>query len=210
MLEIGYIKMHRKIMHWEWYQDGNTFRVFVHLLLKANHKPKKWRGITIEKGQVVTGRKKLAEDLKLTEREIRTSLNRLKSTGEIAIKTTNKYSLVTLINWDSYQTNGENRPADRPTDRPTNDQQTTTNKNDKKEKKEKKDRGFSPPSPQEVQDYLDEKGVTHFTGEDFCNFYETTNWYRGKTKIKSWKHCIGTWRDKEASKVECKPWEYAI
>ena len=39
----GYIKLHRSIMDWRWYDDPNTFRMFVHLLLKANHAAKDWR-----------------------------------------------------------------------------------------------------------------------------------------------------------------------
>ena len=38
----GWIKIHRQILEWEWYSDTNTFRVFLHLLLKANHKEKKY------------------------------------------------------------------------------------------------------------------------------------------------------------------------
>lgn len=55
-------------------------------------------------------------------------------------------------------------------------------------------RGFTPPSPQEVQNYLNEKGITEFTGQQFVDHYASTGWYRGKTKIKSWQHCVGTWR----------------
>ena len=52
---------------------------------------------------------------------------------------------------------------------------------------------FTPPTAQEVQQYLNEKGITEFTGERFVNHYESVGWMRGKTKIKSWKHCVGTW-----------------
>ena len=43
----GWIKLHRKFKEWEWYQDENTKSVFIHLLLDANHKDKKWRGNTL-------------------------------------------------------------------------------------------------------------------------------------------------------------------
>lgn len=65
---------------------------------------------------------------------------------------------------------------------------------DLKEKKRTEEKRFIAPSGEEVQKYLDEKGITHFTGEQFVNFYGASNWLRGKTKIKSWKHCVGTWR----------------
>ena len=52
---------------------------------------------------------------------------------------------------------------------------------------------FTPPSAEEVQEYLDERGITRFTGQTFVDHYAATGWYRGKSKIKSWKHCVGTW-----------------
>ena len=48
----GWLKLHRKISEWEWYTDGNTFRLFLHLLLNANFEDKKWKGITIKKGEL--------------------------------------------------------------------------------------------------------------------------------------------------------------
>ena len=99
----GYIKIHRKMKDWEWYQDPNTFRVFIHLLLSATYKERDFRGHTIKPGQVVCGRKQLAEELGMSESTIRTSINHLKMTNEIAIKTTNKFSIITIENWGKYQ-----------------------------------------------------------------------------------------------------------
>jgi len=48
-----------------------------------------------------------------------------------------------------------------------------------------------------VQDYLNEKKITHFTAANFVNHYEAVNWFRGKTKIKSWKACVSTWNKSE-------------
>jgi hypothetical protein len=43
----GYIKLHRKLVDWEWYTDIPTKTLFIHLLLVANHKPNKWRGMLL-------------------------------------------------------------------------------------------------------------------------------------------------------------------
>lgn len=99
----GWIKLHRKIQDWEWYRDGNTFRLFVHLLLNANHSPQRWEGIVIGRGQLITGRKALSVQTGLSERAARTALSRLKTTSEITIKTTNQYSIITINNYDAYQ-----------------------------------------------------------------------------------------------------------
>ena len=101
----GWISLYRKFVNWEWYTDANTMRVFLHLLLLANHKENKWRGILIERGQLVTSYNSLSDDLNLTVQEIRTSFKRLKSTNEITTKPTNKYTLVTILKYNDYQDN---------------------------------------------------------------------------------------------------------
>ncbi|TQV82834.1 hypothetical protein [Aliikangiella coralliicola] len=108
----GFIKLHRKIIDWEWYGDINTFAVFLHLLLKANHRPKNWRGKVIERGQLVTGRKILSSELRLSEQQIRTCLKRLQSTNEITIKSTSQYSIVTLVNYSLHQDSEEQSTND--------------------------------------------------------------------------------------------------
>jgi len=52
----GFIKIHRKLLEWEWYDDNNVKVLFLHLLLKANYKDKKYRGETLKAGTVLTSR----------------------------------------------------------------------------------------------------------------------------------------------------------
>jgi len=135
----GWVSFHRKIEEWEWYDDANTFRLYFHLVMKANHKDNKWRGIDIKRGELVTSNEQLAKQLKLTVSKIRTSLNKLKSTEEIAIKTTNKNTVVTVANYDLYQSE-EGRIADKITNKSqTNRKQIATNKNVKKVKNDNKE-----------------------------------------------------------------------
>lgn len=131
-----FITLHRKITEWEWYTDGNTFRLFVHLLIKANHKETKWRGETVQRGQVLTGLPRLSEETGISIQGIRTSIKRLKSTGEITDKVTNKYRVITVCNYDTYQTKKDesdsqsNRQANSQTtvkQQSTNSQLTTSN-----------------------------------------------------------------------------------
>jgi len=103
MLDNGYIKLHRSMMTWEWYDDANVMRLFVHILLTANWDDREWRGIIIKRGQRVTSVDKLSRELKLTPRQIRLALDKLKSTGEMSIETTNKFSIITILNYDVYQ-----------------------------------------------------------------------------------------------------------
>lgn len=99
----GWIKLHREMLAWEWYQDANTMRVFLHLLLTANYEDKKYKGVVIKRGQCMTSIRKLSENLGLTMRHTRTALDHLKATGEVTIETTHKYSIITISNYEIFQ-----------------------------------------------------------------------------------------------------------
>jgi len=109
----GWIKLHRSLMEWTWYHDHKTLKLFIHFLLKANIKDNEWQGIHIKRGSFVTSRKNLSTETGLTEREVRTALSRLEKTGEITRKTTNKYTLITLINYDNYQNKEATKPPNK-------------------------------------------------------------------------------------------------
>lgn len=127
----GWIKLHRKIVNWEWFSDSQTFHVFMYLLIHACQKEKKWRGISVKRGQVITGRKSMAKTLGITEQSIRTCINRLKSTSELTIKTTNRYSVITLVNFEKYQLIDTLSTNQSTSQSPTTNQQLTTSKEDK-------------------------------------------------------------------------------
>lgn len=99
----GWIKLHRKILDWEWFTSPSTLQLFIYLLLRANKEDKKWRGLLIKRGQLVTSVATISEETKLSTQQVRTSLNRLKSTNEITSKTTNRFTLVTVCKYESYQ-----------------------------------------------------------------------------------------------------------
>mgnify|MGYP003626014738 CR=1 FL=1 len=134
----GWIKLHRAILEWEWYGDINVRLVFMHCLLKANHKDRKWQGKTVKRGSFLTGRDVLAEEIGLTVRQVRTALTKLKTTSDVSTISTSKGTLVTLMNYDKFQCGDEETTSETTSDvsgeRPANDQQTPTNKNDKKER----------------------------------------------------------------------------
>lgn len=148
-MNIGWIKLHRQILEWEWYSDTNTFRLFLHLLLKANFKDQNHKGKLVKKGFLITGREQLSVETGLSVREVRTCLERLKKTNEIAINSNSKGTEIEILNYDKYQ----QETSETTSKRPANDQQTTTIK-EYKESKEKKN---TIPSLEEFVNYALEK-----------------------------------------------------
>lgn len=138
----GWIKLHRSIVEWEWYKNPCTRDVFIHLLLTANNEVKNWQGIKISAGQTVIGRKALAKTLGISEQNVRTAISNLQLTSEITIKSTNRFTLVTIVKWAEYQGNVTNKITNKRTDnQPTINQQLTTPKEVKniRSKEERRD-----------------------------------------------------------------------
>lgn len=127
----GWIKLHRKITDWEWFEDKNTFIVFITLLLMANHKEKKYKGIVVKIGTIVTGRDILARQTKLSVQQIRTALNKLKLTNEITIETSPQGTVIEIVNYKKYQLTTNEITIEQP----INNHQTTTNNNVNKDNK---------------------------------------------------------------------------
>lgn len=203
----GYIKLHRSLLDWEWYNDSVVKDVFLHLLLSANHKDNKYKGIEIKKGQLLTGRLKLASDLNLTEMQIRTALKKLKSTNEITIKTTSKYSIISIKNWDKYQQDNQQDNQQITNKQPTNNQQITTNNNEKNDKNDKnvKNDYFVIPKIEEIKKYCNERN-NKINPLQFYDYYQSKGWMIGKNKMKDWQAAVRTWEQK--NKANSPPTPY--
>lgn len=79
----GWIKIFRQMIDWEWYKDVPTKTLFIHLLLTANYEDKKWKGITIKRGQLITSLNHLSEETGLSKQQVRTALKKLVATHEV-------------------------------------------------------------------------------------------------------------------------------
>lgn len=130
-MDFGFIKLHRTIKRWEWYTDLNVKSVFLHLLLSVNHADAAWQGITIKAGQCVTSYASLSQALGIGEKQVRNAISKLKRTGELVVKATNKYSLVTVVNWALYQSTDPNVADKGASKGQAGDKQRATNKNEK-------------------------------------------------------------------------------
>lgn len=144
----GYIKLYRQMLDWGWYDDTNTKVVFLHLLLTANFKDTEWHGIQLKRGDVVTSIPSLASALKLSERNVRTALMHLKSTGEVTDKIYSKFRIISIKNYGQYQDDDRQNDSQATGNRQADDSQATGNrpqrKNDKNERiKEGKNKALS-------------------------------------------------------------------
>jgi len=187
-----WFKLYRGLLEWEWYNDIVTKSLFIHCLLKANYKDKEWQGIKIEQGSFITSSLKLAEELGITRQKIRRGLDNLISTNEITTKTTNKYTLIKVVNWAKYQLDNFNNNQQDNTQvnhqttikQPTNNQQTTTTKesnNIYKERKKEKDIIESKDSLSVFTDFEVEKTQKN----ERIDFESITNYWNSNSKLAS-------------------------
>lgn len=120
----GFIQIHRQMVNWEWYDDTVTKCVFLHLLLTANFKATKWHGVDLKPGELIASYGSLANKLKMGVQQVRTAIDKLKLTGEITVKPTNRFSVITIVNWEKFQSNFQ-KATSRKTSKVTNKQQST-------------------------------------------------------------------------------------
>lgn len=181
----GWIKLHRKLLQWEWYEDTNTFRVFMHLMLNANHAERKWQGNIIAPGQLITSTAHIAKPLHLSAQQVRTALKKLENTQEITIKTTNKFTLVTLCQWELHQVDEAQITNKTTNEQQTNNkqitikQQTNNNKQECKELKNVKNERIEQSSPALFQST--EPPILTFP----CNG-KISQWHLVQTDLDTW------------------------
>ena len=164
----SWIKIHRELLQWEWFEKAEMVQLFLYLLLKAGNKDKQWQGIQVKRGQLVTSNGSIRRDLGLSEQQVRTCLKRLISTGEITYQATNRYVIVTICNYDRYQSiesvaneqsNEQSNTQATCEQRAINEQSTTSKevKNIKKERIYIESNDITLPSPSNEEEALKPK-----------------------------------------------------
>lgn len=202
----GWIKLHRKFLSWEWYTDANTKIVFLHLLFNANIEDWRYKGFDVKRGECVVGRKQLAYELNLSEQQVRTALNHLISTNEITIKSTNKFSIVTICKYDTYQCQPTTeQPTKQPAKQPTSNQQVTTLKEYKNIKNIKKEEGeigeCDTHTLENVLAYAKERMYDENDARKFYLYYESQGWQTSTgMSITNWKTKLEAWCLQESMK----------
>jgi hypothetical protein len=130
----GWISLYRKFINWQWYQDINVKTLFIHLLLTANHKENKWKNILVKRGELITSVAHLSEETGLSIKQVRNCLKKLTTSQELTIKTTNKFTLINIVNYSKYQDKNEEKDnlkdKQRANEGQSKDKQRATNNND--------------------------------------------------------------------------------
>ena len=104
MIDNGYIKLHRSILGWEWVDDLNTLRLWIHLLCTVCWEPSSYKGMELKPGQRIASLTQLAKEIKaMSIRQIRTAKQHLLDTGEVTVSDTPFGDLITIENWAKYQ-----------------------------------------------------------------------------------------------------------
>lgn len=140
----GWIKLHRKINKNALYPKNREFTKFeawIDLILKVNHSDEevliKNEVYKCKRGQSVRSIETYQKCWNWSRQQVRSFFKMLQKNSMIELNTTTKTTILTVCNYDSYQ-------SDKPTDnqritneQPTDNQRITINKNDKKKKNEK-------------------------------------------------------------------------
>lgn len=214
MTQEGFVLLHRKLLEWEWYDDANTMRLFIHCLLRANHKNNKWQGKIIKKGSFVTSYEKLSIETGLSIQQIRTSIEKLKSTGELTYQSTSQYSIITVNNWDKFQQDNKQNNKQITNNQQTNNKQITTNNNDNNDNNSIINNSiiakFKKPTLEEIKNYCLER-KNNVDAKKFYEYYSLNDWKdKDGKQIKNWKQkIIAVWEGQNKNPVtHVKPKKY--
>lgn len=202
----GWLKLHRTIMTSSVFSNPKLLKFWIWILCKAFSVPSKvmvgLQEVNVEKGQFVFGRFAAANELQMTNSSVYKYLKILEKEQMIVVKSNNKFSLVSVVNWCDYQDKKGQEEQQSNNKVTTKEQQSNTNKELKNIKNsKKKDIGeFTQPSLQEIKDYTNEKQLV-VEPEFFFNYFTANNWVDSKgNEVKSWKQKMLTWDKRERAK----------
>lgn len=205
----GFVKLHRKILDSAVFDNPILLKVWIWCLCKATHTERTQivgkQIVELKKGQFIFGRLKHAEVLKMHDRTLYDYMKMLEKLGQISIESNNKFSVVTVINWEQYQKRDDiSQQQSDITPAIESAIENNTNKNVKNVKKKKNiiSGDFIPPTVEEVKAYCAEKGYG-VDAEYFVAYYRSNDWHKGNgQKIKEWKLSVDMWQMNSNSRKE--------
>lgn len=206
-----YVKLDRNLRFWRWFKNPKTVVVWIWLLMSANIEDHDFERETIHRGEIATSRKTISAATCLTENEVRTALDHLKSTGEITSRIRPKYQVITIVRYNDYQDIPTGKRSGKAPAKPRQttgkSPQSKNGKNGKNGKNEKDSCGATttttfPPSRDEVTAYAAEHGA-QIDADAFIRYNQSRGWMIGRKKAEDWRPLADGWiaQDREFSKV---------
>lgn len=188
-----FIKLDRGIQNWRWYQNPNTFRVFIHILLNANVESRDFMDTTIHRGEMATSYARIGDSLGLTIQQVRTAISHLKSTEEITVKQQSKFLIISVLNYAKYQDRLTDNQQAINSQLTVNQQSVNSQSTTIKECKEYKE-------CKECKEVVstDTASPTATSEQDLIRLYGIEATERYKKRFESWAK-------KKDAKVECIP-----
>lgn len=149
-MDNGFFTVHRKIFDHPLWKKPLLAHLAIHLIGKANHETKRFlfngHEQEISRGQLLTGRFALAKETGLSPSSVRNNLKILENIGFLDIKSTNKFSVITLTKYSQYQDKKDKKDSTLDNQRTTRGQPEDTNNNDNNYNNENNREGKSPPA----------------------------------------------------------------
>lgn len=216
MNDNGFIVIQRKITEWQYFDCPTALYLWIRILVKANWKDGWFAGKPIPRGSFATSIGNFADEIKLHPNTIRKWLKKFEEAGQITVKSTNKYTLITVINYAKYQ--------DVPDDRVKRDvkqdveqdvnQRVNQDVNQRVDNRTNKQinqvtnkpiiKRFITPTIEEVQAYIDENYFM-VDANKFFDYYTANGWtIGGKSKMKDWKATVRNWDRREQESLNHK------
>jgi hypothetical protein len=207
----GYIKLWRKSINSGLIKNHNVWIFWTWCLLKANHQPDfkqvvGFQEVLLQPGQFIFGLKKASEETGLSIQKIRTCIKFLEKYQNLTYKPTNKFSVISIINWSIYQ--GSDKENNNQSNKHvTSRQQAGNNKQEHKNirtkestlkgtgTKKPKKRVFVPPTIEETIQFFIENGFSEASARKAHAYYQDNNWKDSRDNpVKNWKQKMrGVW-----------------
>ncbi len=136
----GYIKLPRSMLDWELYGDTNAKVVYLHLLLTAAWEPKECAGITLQPGQCLTTIPRIADEVRLSEKQVRGALERIQRAGCGAFEGRHNNTLITLEKWCFFNGEENEKGIQRAAERASKGRPTGQSAQKEKERSKEKEK----------------------------------------------------------------------
>lgn len=211
---MGYIKIDRDLLKSDFWTSEPFTRAqaWIDLIGMANYadKDKFWGGFyqRVERGQLVTSTRALAERWGWSRAKTETFLNQLEMAEMISRKKASRFTTLTICNYNVYQDSGDTKKANKrpqksqwPTsERPVADTQEESKESKEGEREVRKRTNVADatgiPTREEVAAFIEAEGL-NVDADRFCDYYGALGWKIGRTKIHDWRLLCRRWSETE-------------